>query len=70
MLEFDTPSILLANAKSYFVSLVDQTGPSEAEHLRSLAKQAETGIKSREIFKPNADTDETIENNERDPLLV
>jgi ABC-type multidrug transport system fused ATPase/permease subunit len=41
MLEFDTPDMLLNNAESHFTSLVEQTGPVEAERLRILANAAQ-----------------------------
>ena len=69
MLEFDAPSALLANPHSYFVSLVEQTGTSEAEYLRTLANGVD--VKMR-LEAPSADADDQIvlESSERDPLLV
>jgi hypothetical protein len=62
VLEFDTPSILLSNENSYFISLVKQSGPAEAEYLRILANR-----KNQEIIID----DELIPSvNETDPLLV
>ena len=60
--EFDTPSVLLSNPNSYFVSMVEQTGPAEAEYLRNLANQ----LKSEII----PDDEWTSTANETDPLLV
>lgn len=37
LLEFDTPVVLLSNPTSHFTSLVEQSEPAEAKHLRALA---------------------------------
>ena len=63
VLEFDSPTNLLSNSDSYFVSLVEQTGPAEAEYLRTLAQRLE--IKTKEI-QPDTIVDEASEN---DPLI-
>jgi hypothetical protein len=60
LLEFDRPSVLLSNSDSYFVSLVEQTGRSEAKHLRLLANRMDLRIKQ----EPIVDNE-----NESDPLL-
>ncbi|CAF4098406.1 unnamed protein product [Adineta steineri] len=70
VLEFDTPSSLLANSNSYFVSLVEQTGLNEAEYLRTLANRTNTKMKSV-TQKTISDDDDIIPiMNENDPLLV
>ena len=46
MLEFDSPDILLSDPNSQFSSLVEQTGASEAEHLRTLANAVAAKSKS------------------------
>jgi hypothetical protein len=66
VLEFDTPSILLSNSNSYFVSLVEQTGPAEAEYLRTLANR----LNSRRKEKKLIDEESIPSGNENDPLLV
>jgi len=65
VLEFDTPSALLADPNSYFVSLVEQTGPIEAEYLRTLANRMKS-----EKPKPTVDDEFIPAVNENDPLLV
>ncbi len=35
--EFDRPAVLLSDASSLLSSLVDETGPAQAAHLRTLA---------------------------------
>ncbi len=69
VLEFDTPSVLLSNADSYFVSLVEQTGPAETEYLRTLANRlsSRTTEKKREA---TIDEEPTPSGNENDPLLA
>ncbi|UJR10923.1 hypothetical protein I4U23_015108 [Adineta vaga] len=68
VLEFDTPNVLLANRTSEFALLVAQTGPAEAEYLRSLAKTAATSVKLKQNgFHINDDLSQS--NNENDPLL-
>jgi ABC-type proline/glycine betaine transport system ATPase subunit len=69
LLEFDTPEMLLSNPNSHFVSLVEQTGPAEAEHLLTLANAAAANMKSKE---PRTDTSEKLppDSNEKDPLIV
>ena len=69
MLEFDRPTVLLSDPKSYFVSLVEQTGPAEAEYLRALANR--TNTKKKEAKLPKTENDlSTISENETDPLLI
>ncbi|CAF4273615.1 unnamed protein product, partial [Adineta steineri] len=70
VLEFDTPSSLLANSDSYFVSLVEQTGSNEAEYLRTLANRTNTKTKSVTQKSISDDDDITPIMNENDPLLV
>lgn len=69
VLEFDTPSALLADPNSYFVSLVEQTGSIEAEYLRTLANRMDSRMKSE---KPKTTVDDEFipAVNENDPLLV
>ena len=69
VLEFDTPSTLLANSSSYFASLVQQTGSNEAEYLRTLARRMAIAGPS-EKNKRAADDSYTSEISENDPLLV
>jgi ABC-type multidrug transport system fused ATPase/permease subunit len=38
VVEFDTPAKLLENKDGIFTSMVDATGPSNAEHLRKIAR--------------------------------
>jgi ABC-type multidrug transport system fused ATPase/permease subunit len=38
VIEFDTPANLLDNPGSIFTSMVDATGPANAEHLRKIAR--------------------------------
>jgi len=66
VLEFDTPSILLSNSNSYFVSLVEQTGPAEAEYLRTLANR----LNSRRKEKKLIDEESIPLGNENEPLLA
>ena len=69
VLEFDSPSVLLSNPNSSFVSLVDQTGPAEAEHLRTLANRMVSKMKKKK--QETIVYDEFISSaNESDPLLV
>ena len=71
MLELDRPTVLLSNPKSYFVSLVEQTGPAEAEYLRALANRTRTNTKKKEAKLPKTENDlSTISENETDPLLI
>ncbi|CAF0789068.1 unnamed protein product [Adineta steineri] len=70
VLEFDTPSSLLANSNSYFVSLVEQTGLNEAEYLRTLANRTNTKMKSVTQKTISDDDDIILIMNENDPLLV
>ena len=60
--------MLLSNPNSHFTSLVEQTGPAEAEHLRNLANASSIVMK---IPYENINTDNELleENNENDPLL-
>ncbi|CAF3694293.1 unnamed protein product [Adineta steineri] len=69
LLEFDTPDELLSNPSSQFAMLVEQSGPAEAEYLRSLARA--TIIHSQlEEDKLNCNDDFSEYNNEDDPLLL
>ncbi|CAF0893737.1 unnamed protein product [Rotaria sp. Silwood1] len=73
LVEFDTPSALLSNPNSYFVSLVDQTGSAEAKYLRTLVNRKNKKIKliRQQAFDNDDDDDElTSTINENDPLLV
>jgi hypothetical protein len=63
VLEFDSPTNLLLNSHSYFVSLVNQTGAAEAEYLRTLAQRPD--MKTKET-QPDITMDEVSEN---DPLI-
>ena len=63
ILEFDRPTVLLSNPKSYFVSLVEQTGSAEAEYLRVLAHQIDTRMNAKPI------DDDPSMMSENDPLL-
>ena len=65
ILEFDRPTVLLSNPKSYFVSLVEQTGSAEAEYLRVLAHRIDTRMQT----KPIVDDLPMVSENENDPLL-
>lgn len=68
LLEFDTPEALLANRNSQLTLLVDQTTPAEAEHLRTLAKNAKSNIiRNQETVVDNENPSEEIA--ETDPLL-
>ncbi|CAF4026024.1 unnamed protein product [Adineta steineri] len=70
VVEFDTPSSLLANSNSYFTSLVQQTGSNEAEYLRTLANQTNTKTKFV-IQKTIMDDDDIIPiMKDSDPLLM
>lgn len=64
MLEFERPAVLLSNPKSYFVALVEQTGPAEAEYLRTLARRINT------TRKEENDVDDQPILSENDPLLI
>ena len=66
LLEFDTPSVLLSNAKSHLVSLVEQTGRSEAEYLRKLANRKDLTNNQNQIV----DDELILSADETDPLLV
>jgi hypothetical protein len=68
LLEFDAPNVLLSNFNSHFASLVAQTGPAEAEHLRTLAGASSIAMKVKhQEFNSNNELPE--ENEESDPLL-
>ncbi len=68
LLEFDAPTVLLSNPTSQFALLVEQTGPGEAEYLRTLANAATTSAKvKRDQVSFSNDLPES--NNENDPLL-
>ena len=69
ILEFDRPSVLLANSNSYFISLVEQTGPAEAEYLRTLANRIDSREKEEELETIMSNEFISSEN-ENDPLLV
>ncbi|CAF4007599.1 unnamed protein product, partial [Adineta steineri] len=70
VVEFDTPSSLLANSNSYFTSLVEQTGSNEAEYLRTLANRTNTKTKFV-IQKTIIDDDDIIPiMKDSDPLLM
>ncbi len=69
VLEFDRPSILLSNTKSYFVSLVEQTGATEAEYLRTLANQMDSR-RNKNKSEKTVDDELISSENENDPLLV
>ena len=66
VLEFDTPTALLSNRNSYFVSLVEQTGSGEAEYLRTLAKLMNAKIKDKKEEKI-ANEELISSENENDP---
>jgi hypothetical protein len=61
LLEFDRPSVLLSD--SYFVSLVEQTGRSEAKHLRLLANRMDLRIKQEPIVDNENETDPLLNGN-------
>ncbi|UJR31956.1 hypothetical protein I4U23_019429 [Adineta vaga] len=66
VLEFDTPDVLLSNNESHFATLVEQTGVTEAEHLRLLANAAALKVKSL------AEHDDELQpdSSEHDPLII
>ncbi|CAF0825031.1 unnamed protein product [Rotaria sp. Silwood1] len=68
LLEFDTPQALLSNSNSHFTSLIEQTGSTEAQFLRTLVNTQDTNMNFDE---PNVDSDEELplDPNENDPLL-
>ena len=69
LLEFDTPEALLADRNSQLALLVDQTTPAEAEHLRTLAKNAKSKvIYNQETVVDNENPSEEI--TETDSLLT
>ncbi|CAF0930502.1 unnamed protein product [Adineta steineri] len=69
VVEFDTPSSLLANSNSYFTSLVQQTGSNEAEYLRTLANR--TNMNTKSVAQKTTTDDDIIPiMNESDPLLM
>ena len=67
VLEFETPEVLLSNARSHFSSLVDQSGVGEAEHLRMLVKNVKKYQQEEEGGIVNDTTKE--EPDETDSLL-
>ncbi len=68
MLEFDSPRVLLTNPNSHLASLVEQTGPAEAEYLRTLVKSvAATEIKQ---MVAELDHENSPASCETDPLLL
>jgi hypothetical protein len=68
LLEFDAPNVLLSNPTSHFASLVEQTGPTEAEHLRTLANVSSAVMKVKHQ-RFNCDDESQEENTESDPFL-
>ncbi len=66
LLEFDAPSVLLLDSKSHLVSLVEQTGRSEAEYLRKLANRKDLTNNQNQIV----DDELILSADETDPLLV
>ena len=50
MKEIGEPAVLLENPKSMFYSLVEQTGPIVASHLREMAKQVISHLKAMLIW--------------------
>ncbi|CAF4061065.1 unnamed protein product [Rotaria sp. Silwood2] len=69
LVEFDTPFVLLSNSNSYLASLVEQTGPAQAEYLRTLVNRMNQKIILTKK-QPFDDDELTSEVNENDPLLV
>jgi hypothetical protein len=65
LVEFDRTSVLLSNSNSYFVSLVEQTGPAEPEYLRTLANRIDLTIKQKRIV----DDELMLTIKETDPLF-
>ncbi len=71
LLEFDSPNALLSDSESHFSSLVQQTGPREATHLRMLAKNASSKMKSTDQkLNDNKEDDLSSDMTEQDPLIV
>lgn len=69
-MEFDSPDILLSDSESQFTSLVEQTGPIEAEHLRTLANAVARKSKLTDEKLVNHQDDELkFEGGENDPLI-
>jgi hypothetical protein len=68
-MEFDAADVLLADVRSHLSTLVEQTGPIEAEHLRRLANMKRSVRKTRTETNIEIDAS-TIDSNETDPLLV
>ena len=48
ILEFDTPKVLLSDPNSHFVSLVEQAGSTEVEHLLTLLNTTTANMESKE----------------------
>ena len=48
VMEYDEAKVLLSRSSSYFSSLVDQTGPTEANYLRHLAAATKTIVTGNE----------------------
>ena len=70
VVEFDRADVLLSKESSYFSSLVMQTGPAEAEYLRTLANSRNNFNKTSTCPTTSEFEEETKENiNETDPLL-
>ncbi|CAF3798555.1 unnamed protein product [Rotaria sp. Silwood1] len=65
LVEFDSPQVLLSNNYSQFTLLVEQTGETEAEYLRTLANS----YTRRKLAIYNLDDEPTLETNEMDPLV-
>ena len=69
MLEFDAPNILLSDSNSQFASLLKQTGPAEAEYLRTLVDVASSISVKLEHERFNPINELPVENTESDALL-
>ncbi len=75
MLEFDTPQALLADDRSQFSLLVDQTGVRESQYLRMLANGALSKVQQNEgiaVYEDSSAEDEDSsaeDEDETDPLI-
>lgn len=69
LLEFDSPEALLANKNSHFSIMVEQTGATEAKHLRMLADNARAN--ASDMQETIISDEESLEDTrESDPLLA
>ena len=70
MVEFDQPRVLLSRYDSYFSRMVEQTGPTEAEYLRTLANSERVYSNRRDEFTSTVDEAKDDDAKETDPFIT